>query len=135
MRNIIYHTVVLPASAEILFDMYLDPSAHQAITGSPVLIGDERGAQFEAFNGSLTGKTIDVVRPTLIIQSWRSENFKDTDPDSTLILSFTPEGNEGRIDLVHLDVPNQDYDGVNQGWEQHYWVPWHAYLLRTGGTT
>jgi activator of HSP90 ATPase len=110
--------------------MYLDPKVHQEITGAPVLIGDERDAPFEAFNGSLTGTTVQVVRPTLIVQSWRSTEFKETDPDSTLILSFTPRGNEGRIDLIHLDVPDQDYDGVNEGWEKYYWVPWRSYLER-----
>jgi len=128
LRNIICQAVVLPASAETLFEMYLDPNAHQAITGAPVVIGDEKDAPFEAFNGSLTGTTLEVVRPTLIVQSWRSTNFKDTDPDSTLILSFTPKGNEGRIDLIHLDVPDQDYDGVNEGWEKYYWVPWRDYF-------
>ena len=132
MRNIIFQTVVLPASAEALFEMYLDPKVHQAITGAPVVIGDERGAPFEAFNGSLTGTTMEVVRPTLIVQSWRSTQFKDTDPDSTLILSFTPKGNEGQIDLIHLDVPDQDYDGVNEGWEKYYWVPWRNYLEEKG---
>ena len=128
MRNIIFQTVVLPASAETLFEMYLDPNVHQAITGAPVVIGDEMGAPFKAFNGSLTGSAIQVIRPSLIVQFWRSTEFKETDPDSTLILSFTPEGNEGRIDLIHLDVPDHDYDGVNQGWEQYYWKPWRDYL-------
>jgi activator of HSP90 ATPase len=132
LRNIIFQTVILPASAEALFEMYLDPNSHKAITGAPVVIGDERGAPFEAFNGSLTGTTIEVVRPTLIVQSWRSTEFKDTDPDSTLILSFTPKGNKGRIDLIHLDVPDQDYDGVNQGWENYYWGPWRTYLKGKG---
>jgi len=132
MRNIIFQTLVLPASAETLFEMYLDPNVHQAITGAPVIIGDKRGAPFEAFNGSLTGTTLEVVKPTLIVQSWRSTEFKDTDPDSTLILSFTPKGNEGRIDLIHLDVPDQDYDGVNEGWEKYYWDPWRNYIKGKG---
>ncbi len=132
MRNIIFQTVVLPASAETLFEMYLDPNSHQAITGAPVAIGNERGAPFEAFNGSLTGTTLEVVKPTLIVQSWRSTEFKDTDPDSTLILSFTPKGNEGRIDLIHLDVPDQDYDGVNEGWEKYYWDPWRDHIEGKG---
>jgi hypothetical protein len=33
MRTVIRQTVVLPASAQELFEMYLDSSAHQAITG------------------------------------------------------------------------------------------------------
>ena len=128
MRNIIRQSVVLPASAEELFEMYLNPSTHQAITGAPVEIGDKRGSGFKAFDGALTGMILEVIRPRLIIKSWRSVNFMAEDPDSTLILSFTSEGDGGRIDLVHLDVPDQDYDGVNQGWEKYYWAPWRTYL-------
>ncbi len=128
MRNVIRQTVVLPALAETLFYMYLNPSTHQAITGGSVEIGDERGSKFKAFNGVLTGTILEVIKPRLIIQSWRSNAFKAEDSDSTLILSFTPEGDEGQIDLIHLDVPDHDYDGVNQGWEKYYWAPWRAYL-------
>jgi hypothetical protein len=41
-----------------------------------------------------------------------------------------PHGEEGRIDLVHLDVPKHDYDGVNARWEIYYWTPWRAHLAR-----
>jgi activator of HSP90 ATPase len=132
LRNIIRQTVVLPAPAEALFEMYLDPTMHQAITGAPVVIGGVKGALFEAFNGALSGKIVDIVRPSLIVQFWRSTEFKDADPDSILILSFTPEGDQGRIDLIHLDVPDQDFEGVTKGWEQYYWVPWRAYLEGKG---
>jgi hypothetical protein len=62
------------------------------------------------------------------VQSWRSLNFNDEDPDSTLILSFEERGEEGRIDLVHVDVPDGDYAGVTDGWEKFYWGPWREYL-------
>jgi len=128
MRNVIRQSVVLPAPAETLFEMYLNPAMHQTITGAPVEIGDERGSKFKAFDGALTGIILEVVKSRLIIQSWRSKVFKAEDPDSTLILSFTPEADEGRIDLIHLDVPDHDYDGVTQGWEKYYWAPWRAYF-------
>lgn len=128
MRNIIRQTTVLPATAKTLFEMYLDPKAHETFTGASVVIGNERGAKFQAFNGQLTGTILEVIKPSLIIQSWRSTAFRPDDQDSTLILSFTPEGDEGRIDLVHMDVPDHDYDDVTQGWEKYYWTPWRAYL-------
>ena len=128
MRSIIRQTVVLPAAAEKLFEMYINPHTHEAITGAPVQIGDRRGSAFRAFDGALTGTILEAIKPRLIIKSWRSVNFLPEDPDSTLILSFTSEGDRGRIDLVHLDVPEQDYDGVDQGWDQYYWTPWRAYL-------
>jgi activator of HSP90 ATPase len=128
MRNVIRQTILLPASADKLFGMYLDPSAHRAITGASVDVGDKSGSKFNAFDGALTGTMLEVIKPRLIVQSWRSVNFMPRDPDSTLILSFTAEGYEGRIDLIHLDVPDHDYDGVNQGWEKYYWTFWRRYL-------
>jgi len=128
VRSIITDTVVLPASAEKLFEMYLDPIQHAEFTGQPVTIGADYGASFKAFDGVLTGNMLKVVHPRLIVQTWRSALFHDEDPESTLILSFTPEQNEGRIDLVHLDVPAHDYDDVVVGWKKYYWDPWRAYL-------
>lgn len=128
MRNVIQQSVTFPATAHTLFEMYITPAGHEAITGAKVIIGAEKGADFRAFDGMLTGSILAVVRPTLIVQSWRSMKFKPDDSDSTLVLTFSPEEDAGRIDLVHLDVPDHDYDGVNQGWEEHYWIPWRRYL-------
>jgi activator of HSP90 ATPase len=131
MRSVITQSVVLPASAASLFDMYLDPQVHEAITGAPVIIGSIAGSDFKAFGGVLSGTILGIVRRSLIVQSWRSLKFEPADPDSTLILSFQPEGANGRIDLVHLDVPDHDYNGVVEGWEKFYWAPWRQFLART----
>ena len=128
MRNIIRQTVVLPAQPDRLFAMYLDPSIHQAIIGAPVAISSESGSKFDAFEGELTGTMLEVIEPRLIIQSWRSSAFKTRDPDSTLILNFTQARDKGRIDLIHLDVPDHDYEGVTKGWKLYYWDPWLDYL-------
>lgn len=130
MRNVITDSVVLPAAAERLFGMYLDPALHAAFTGFPVTIAAVPGAKFEAFEGQLSGQILHVVESRLIVQSWRSTQFNDEDPDSTLILSFIPQGDQGGIELVHLDVPDHDFEGVMQGWSQYYWKPWSAWLTR-----
>jgi activator of HSP90 ATPase len=128
MRSIIQQSIILPARAETLFAMYMDPVRHAEITGSPVTISPAGGSPFLAFEGNLSGSMLTIVAPSLIVQSWRSTHFNDDDPDSTLILTFTPHGEEGRIDLIHLDVPDQDFQGVTDGWEAHYWTPWRRYL-------
>ncbi len=128
MRKVIQQSVLLPRSAVELFDMYLDPKKHQAFTGAPVTIGPTPGSAFSAFDGVLTGSILTVVKSSLVVQSWRSAKFTSTDIDSTLILSFTSEQEKGRINLVHLDVPEHDFEGVAEGWQKYYWEPWLRYL-------
>jgi activator of HSP90 ATPase len=131
MRSVIQLSVVLPATAEMLFGMYLDPAEHSAFTGFPVTIGEKPGAPFAAFGGQLSGTILAVVQSQLIVQSWRSMKFYPDDLDSTLILSFMPadgQPGQGRIDLVHLDVPVHDYQDVIEGWQRYYWTPWRTLL-------
>jgi uncharacterized protein YndB with AHSA1/START domain len=130
-RSVIRQSVVLDAPPEQLFAMYLDPKRHAAITGGPVTISRKPGSAFKAFGGALSGRTLAVEAPRLIVQSWRSTGFGKHDPDSTLILAFSAAGrNKGRIDLLHIDVPKVDFKGVTEGWKLYYWKPWRAWLAR-----
>ena len=130
MPKIVKQTVTLPAPARQLYAMYLSPRMHGAITGGKVSIGSRPGARFSAFGGALWGCTLQTVPGRLIVQSWRSRSFRKNDADSTLILRFTPKGKNGRVDLVHVNVPDHDYSGVNKGWKSYYWKPWRKYLSR-----
>ena len=120
----------LPASPERLFDMYLDPAEHSAFTGGPVTISATPGSEFIAFGGVLRGTMLQVVPRRLIVQSWRSPHWGDDDIDSTLVLTFQPEKDGGRIELTHVNVVDSDFAGVSHGWEKFYWTPWRAYLAR-----
>jgi uncharacterized protein YndB with AHSA1/START domain len=130
MPRTIQMAASLPAPADRLFEMYLNPVEHAAFTGSPVTISDQPGAAFSAFNEVLTGTILQVVPKRLIVQSWRSPHWGSTDLDSTLVLTFLPEGDIGRIELTQVNVVDTDFAGVSQGWEKFYWAPWRAYLSR-----
>jgi activator of HSP90 ATPase len=135
MPRLVRQTVTLPAPAKALYAMYLNPKTHHAITGGKVVISARRGSRFSAFGGALQGRMLQTVPGRLIVQAWRSVNFKKGDVDSTLILRFTPKGKQGRIDLMHVNVPEQDYRGVMAGWKKYYWRPWRKYLARRSPPT
>jgi activator of HSP90 ATPase len=117
---------------ERLFDMYLDANTHAAITGQPTAFEAIEGAPFSAFDGVLTGKILHMEPKRLIVQTWRSTNFPAEALDSVLVLSFWPETGGARIELVQVNVPEEDFAGVSQGWEKFYWTPWKAYLESHG---
>ena len=128
MARTIQLAAALPAPPDRLFDMYLDPVEHAAFTGGAVSVAARAGAPFSAFNGVLTGEILQVVPKRLIVQSWRSPHWGAADIDSTLILTFVPDGDGARIELTHVNVVDSDFAGVSQGWETFYWAPWRAYL-------
>ncbi len=43
MPRVIQQAAFFPVSPERLFDMYLEPAAHAAFTGGPVIIGSQAG--------------------------------------------------------------------------------------------
>jgi activator of HSP90 ATPase len=128
MPKTIQQSVTLPAPARDLYRMYLDPKRHAAITGAPVRISARAGAPFRAFNGALSGRMLATRPGRMIVQTWRSTGFGRTDPDSILVLTFSPRGRSGRIRLVHVNVADRDARGVTEGWRKYYWRPWRAYL-------
>ncbi|HYA86016.1 MAG TPA: SRPBCC domain-containing protein [Nitrospirota bacterium] len=130
MPKTIEQSVTLPAPAEKLFEMYLSPKKHSEITGGPVSISSKAGSRFRAFDGMILGKTLLVIPKYMIVQSWRGSHWKKEEIDSILILTFLPEGKKGRIELVHANVADSDYEGVKEGWEKYYWKPWHEYLVK-----
>jgi len=125
MPKTIHQSVTLPASAADLYQIYMDPARHTAMTGSPVTLHPN----FRAFDGALSGKILHTEPERLIVQTWRSRNFGAGDLDSILILTFS-EANEGAaIDMVHVNVADCDYEAVKEGWDKYYWTPWRNYLL------
>jgi len=134
MPKTLEQSVRLPAPPDELFDAYLDPERHAAITGQPVTVSPEPGAPFSAFGGLLTGKILAVRPGRMIAQTWRSVKWGQDDLDSILVLTFSPDSGGGRIDLVHVNVADQDYEGVRAGWEKYYWAPWRDHLKERAGS-
>ncbi len=118
----------LPAAPDRLFEMYLDAEFHALFTGFPVIVEPRVGSAFRAFDGMLSGTVIHLDPKRLIVQTWRSAHWPATALDSVLSLSFWPEKDGARIELVHVNVPEDDFAGVSEGWEKYYWTPWRNKL-------
>jgi activator of HSP90 ATPase len=128
MTRPIQQSVTLSTVPRELFNTFLDSKKHTALTGAPAKIGKKAGAAFTAFGGRLSGRTLLVVPGRLIVQSLRSSGWKASDPDSILVLEFSKTKSGGRIDLVHVGVPQHDRKGVTSGWKKYYWIPWRKRL-------
>jgi len=128
MTKPIVQSVTFKASPEELFAIFTDSKKHSAATRAKASVSAKAGAKWSAFDGMISGKNLAVVPSGMIAQAWRASHWKDTDLDSVLVIHFSPAPGGGKIDLVHVGVPQHDHKGVTKGWPSYYWVPWKAYL-------
>ena len=115
--------------AALLYNTYTDAKEHSKAIGIPVTIRKKEGSQFKSHDGYITGKTLQLVKNKLIVQSWRGSDWDPSAIDSTFILTFGQEGNNGVIHMVHANIPDKHFAGINDGWNTYYWKPWKKYFL------
>jgi activator of HSP90 ATPase len=128
-KTVIQKVVFKNIGAATLYSMYLDSKHHTALTGgNPAKITPKEGAKFSAYDGYHGGKNLQLVKNRLIVQSWSGSDWAKTDNDSTLILTFEQKGKDAILNMVHANVPDNQYKGIKQGWIDYYWTPWKAYL-------
>jgi activator of HSP90 ATPase len=128
MTPAIQQSVEFSVSPATLYEMYMDSRKHSLATGAPAKVSRSVGGTFTAFDGQLAGRNLLLVPDKMIVQSWRATQWKKSDPDSILVIQFSKTKTGTRVDLMHVNVPEHDHQGVTEGWGKYYWQPWHDYL-------
>jgi activator of HSP90 ATPase len=118
----------VPASSEAIYDAWLDSAGHSAMTGAKAKASDKVGAAFTAWDGYIWGKNLELVRGERIVQSWRTTQFSDADPDSILTVTLAPIADGAELTLVHSNVPDGHKGYEEGGWEDNYFAPMKAYF-------
>ncbi len=118
----------IPAKAETIYNAWLDSKEHALMTEAEFAIGShEIGAMHQAFGNYITGKNLELVPFSKIVQSWRNVDFQDSDPDSILEIYLKEKDGITILTLIHSGVPEQEF-AVEQGWEDYYFAPMKNYF-------
>ncbi len=127
MENITV-SVELPDKKEIVFNAWLDSEKHSAFTGSEAVIDPSIGGSFTAWEGYISGKTLEMDAPNRILQSWRTTEFSDADSDSMLEILLQTITNGTLLTLKHTNIPDGQGDMYREGWEEYYFRPMLEYF-------
>ena len=116
---------------QVVYDTWLDSDGHGAMIGASASASNEVGGEFMAHDGYITGKNLELIPGKLVRQSWRTQQFADSDPDSELEITLEPEGTGTRLTLKHTNLPD---DGMHYktGWIEHYFTPMKAHFQGVG---
>jgi uncharacterized protein YndB with AHSA1/START domain len=119
---------MIPARAERIFNAWLSGDEHEQMTGGGKATFDDDGG-FTAWDGYISGKTVESQPNTRIVQTWRTTEFPDGAPDSRLEV-LLEEGQEGgtKVTLKQTSIPDGQGDSYRQGWSDHYFDPMTSYF-------
>lgn len=119
-----------PVSPARLYRAWLSSTSHSAMSGSPARIDPRPGGKFEAWDGYISGTTVEFDGGTRIVQAWRTVDFPATASDSRLELVFEKAGTGSRLTLTHSGLPGDQVEDYRQGWEDSYFKPMRHYFRR-----
>jgi uncharacterized protein YndB with AHSA1/START domain len=130
MKNSFKLSAVIPAPRKKVYDAWLDSKAHSAFTGSKATIQAKVGGRFTAWDGYISGKTLELKPSRLILQSWRTTEFPADAPDSRLELRFEDAATGTRITLTHSELPPAQAANYKTGWRDFYFTPMRAWFAK-----
>lgn len=123
-------SAMIPATPKQIYEAWLSSEGHSQMTGGQAEVQAGIGGAFEAWDGYIRGKTLELKHPHRIVQTWRTSEFPEDSPDSRveILLEETAEG--AKITLVHTNIPAGQAEGYKEGWEDFYFTPMRAYFSR-----
>jgi activator of HSP90 ATPase len=121
-------TTIMPASPKEIYDAWLSSQGHSQMTGSQAEVQGGSGGAFTAWDGYIWGKTLEVEADRRIVQAWRTSEFPEDSPDSCLEILLEKDQAGTKITLIHTNIPDGQAESYEQGWEDFYFTPMHAYF-------
>jgi activator of HSP90 ATPase len=123
-------SAVIPAEPGAIYEAWMSSAGHAAMTGSGARIGGRVGSAFSAWDGYISGKTLELDPPGRIVLAWRTTEFAKADPDSSLEILLSKARGGTKVTLVHTNIPAGHGPEYRKGWLDFYFKPMKDWFSR-----
>ncbi|MFN8597963.1 MAG: SRPBCC domain-containing protein [Anaerolineae bacterium] len=127
-------STALPADPARIYAAWLDSAQHSAMTGGAAEIDPRVEGTYSAWDGYITGVTLELEPNHRIVQSWRTVEFPFDAPDSRLEIVFDVIDEGTKLTLKHSVIPDGQGDSYKSGWVDNYFEPMHRYFSQGQST-
>ncbi len=122
-------SVKLPCTAKDVFTGWLDSATHAQFTGGEKAdITKTEGGRFTAWNGYISGHTIELFPYKKIVQAWRTGDFSEQDPDSQIEITFSQKDDHTLVSISHTRLPDGSGENYKKGWKSFYFSHMKKYF-------
>ncbi|EKD90629.1 MAG: activator of HSP90 ATPase 1 family protein [uncultured bacterium] len=112
------HTV--KANINEVWQALVDPKVIESWGGGPAKMSDEEGFEFELWGGDIKGKNLMVLEHKKIVQEWYGGKWKKP---SIVTFSLASDGDKVEIELIHEDIPDEEFEKIEEGWKESFLGP------------
>jgi hypothetical protein len=98
------------------------------MTGAEARMSDKVGADFSAWDEYIRGRNLELVPGERIVQAWRTSKFTGENEDSIVTITLEEADDGTLFTLVHSNVPDEQRNYEEGGWESNYFAPMRAYF-------
>ena len=130
MKNGFTISDIIPAKASEIYEAWLSSEGHSAMTGSAAQVDGKVGGKFTAWDGYISGTTLDLKPGQRIVQAWRTSEFPDDAPDSRVEILLEEVEAGTKLTFIHSDMPNGQAESYRQGWHDFYYKPMKEYFSK-----
>lgn len=109
---------VIPTTAERIYNAFLNPSEHSALTGQKATL--EPDGSLSALGGRVRSRTLQLATGRQIIQNWRTRDFPLESPDARLEIELGQAPNGTQLTLRQTGLPTGMEEQVKSMWNEYY---------------
>lgn len=124
MKNIKKHYHI-KASAEDIFTALTNPLTIEIWTGATAVMEPVAGTEFSLWDGEISGINIEFEPGKKIVQEWffEDEDGIPNENKSIVTIKLHGEGNNTDVELLHINIPDDAFDNIVDGWDRYYFKP------------
>lgn len=128
MPETIQVSVTLPADPARIFQAWMDSEQHGWMTGGEATIMPNVGGPFSAWDGYITGTTLELHPFRQIVQTWRASDFPPDAPESRIDVQLQRTDSGTVLTLTHSNLPDGTGEQYRSGWVEAYFRPMQQYF-------
>jgi len=119
MSNI-HQELTFSAAPARIYETLVDSKHFGELTGAPATGASTEGASFSVFGGHITGRHVELVPGTRVVQAWRAKTWPEG-LYSIARFELRAEGSGTKLVFDHDGFPDDMKEHLAKGWQSNYW--------------
>lgn len=115
----------IDAPIEKVWEALVNTKEIEGWGGGPAIMDDKESTKFSLWGGDVHGTNIEVEKFKKLVQEWYGGEWKEP---SIVTFKLQKLGSSTKLELLHENIPDEEYEDIDQGWQDYYLGPLKRYV-------